>query len=321
MLAYLTFIGVALLQICFINGEFEKFTVVVSFFSGIPNPQWSVSDNEELTGLLVESLKAGTLGHPSQMPARLGFRGILIEDEVLDLGKVLLLGSKSTELQMAILKTMPHGMLKQGDLDDIEEAINAEDLVLKEPPVFPVRGKRYAPPYQPAVWNALVPAYRRQRCNNCYNYATRRATDTFAQPGYGSGRIYTRNAGGGLIANPHTGANLMAAAQRDGLTQLNPHPGAAAPVPGAPAHAWRHLVALVVKPDTAVRTGDFHWYRLDNNGQWSHKPGETQVSQLDNANAPIVDPRNCALGLYVFHRFMVVDPLANRIGGNFVCPV
>ena len=222
--------------------------MVVSFFSGIPNPQWSVSDNEELTGLLVESLKAGTLGHPSQMPAILGFRGILIEDEVLDLGKVLLLGSKSTELQMAILKTMPQGMLKQGDLDDIEDAINAGDLALKEPPVFPVRGKRYAPPYQPAVWNALVPAYRRQRCNNCYNYATRRATDTFAQPGYGSGRIYTRNAGGGLIANPHTGANLIAAAQRDGLTQLNPHPGPAAPVPGAPAHAWRHLVALVVKP-------------------------------------------------------------------------
>ena len=113
----------------------EKFTVVVSFFSGIPNPQWLVSDNEELTGLLVESLKAGTLGHPSQMPARLGFRGILIEDAVLDLGKVLLLGSKSTELQMAILKTMPQGMLKQGDLDDIEDAINAGDLVLKEPPV------------------------------------------------------------------------------------------------------------------------------------------------------------------------------------------
>lgn len=226
----------------------ERFTVVVSFFSGIPNPQWSVSDNEELTGLLVKSLKAGILGHPSQMPARLGFRGILIEDAALDLGKVLLLGSKTTELQMAILKTMPQGMLKQGDLDDIEDAINAGDLDLKEPPIFPVRGKRYAPPYQPAVWNALVPAYRRQRCNNCYNYATRRATDTFAQPGYGSGRIYTRNAGGGLVANPHTGANLIAAAERDGLTQLHPHPGAAAPVPGAPAHAWRHLVALVVKP-------------------------------------------------------------------------
>lgn len=73
--------------------------------------------------------------------------------------------------------------------------------------------------------------------------------------------------------------------------------------------------------DTAVRTGDFHWYRLDNNGQWSHKPGQTQVSQLDNANAPIVDPRICALGAYVFQRFMVADPLTNRIGGNFICPV
>ena len=226
----------------------EKFTVVVSFFSGIPDPQWSVADNEELTGLLVESQRAGSLGDPSQMPARLGYRGILIEDAAVDSGKVLLLGSKSTELQIAILKTMPQGMLKEGDLQDIEDAINAGELDFREPAVFPVRGKRYAPPYQAAVWNALAPAYRRQRCNNCYNYATRRATDTYAQPGYGSGRIYRRNPGGGLIANPHTRVHLVAAAERDGLTQLAPHPGPAGAVPGAPAHAWRHLVALVVKP-------------------------------------------------------------------------
>ena len=90
----------------------ETFTVVVSFFSGIPNPQWKVERNQELTDLLVDSLKAGTLGHPSQMPATLGYRGMLIEDAALDSGKVLVLGSKSTELQMAILKTMPQGMLK-----------------------------------------------------------------------------------------------------------------------------------------------------------------------------------------------------------------
>jgi len=226
----------------------ETFTVVVSFFSGIPNPQWLVENNQELTDLLVASKKAGTLGHPSQMPAMLGFRGMLIEDSALDSEKVLLLGSETTELQMAILKTMPQGMLKEGDLDDIEDAISGKGLDFKEPPIFRVRGKRYAPPYQPAVWNALGPAYRKQRCNNCYNYATRRTTDTFAQPGFGSGRKYTRNAGGALIANPHTGANLIAAAQRDGLTQLHPHPAAIAPPPGAPAHAWRHLVALVVKP-------------------------------------------------------------------------
>ena len=226
----------------------EKFTVVVSFFSGIPNPQWLVENNEELTALLVEFKNAGTLGHPSQMPTRLGYRGMLIEDLAVDSEKVLVLGPKSTKLQIAILETMPKELLKQGDLDDIGDAINAGELDFREPLIFQVRGKRYLPPYQPAVWNALTATYRRQRCNNCYNYASRRATDTFAQPGYGSGRIYTRNAMGALIANPHTAGNLIAAAERDGLTQLAPHPGPHAAVPGDPGHAWRHLVALVVKP-------------------------------------------------------------------------
>ena len=93
----------------------ETFTVVVSFFSGIPNPQWLVEGYEELTALLAEFKNAGALGHPSQMPARLGYRGMLIEDSAVDSEKVLVLGPKSTELQMAILKTMPKGMLKQGD--------------------------------------------------------------------------------------------------------------------------------------------------------------------------------------------------------------
>ena len=90
---------------------------------------------------------------------------------------------------------------------------------------------------------------------------------------------------------------------------------------------WKAQVTLLLTDfcyaflDTALRTGDFHWYRLDNNGRWSHKPGETQASQLDNANAPIGDPRNCALGAYVFARFMIADPLTNQIGGNLVCTV
>lgn len=50
--------------------------------------------------------------------------------------------------------------------------------------------------------------------------------------------------------------------------------------------------------------GDFHWHRLDNNGIWSHKPGKTRATNLDNANRPITDPRTADTGLYEFVCFM-----------------
>ena len=222
--------------------------MVVSFFAGVENPEWTVKDNEGLTDLLVTAKENGQLGLPSQMPAILGYRGMLIEDISQNFPKVLLLGPKTAKLQLKILDTMPEGKLLEGDVEDIKGAIEGGQINFREPEVYKIRGKRYAPPYQPAVWNANAATYRRQRCNNCYNYASRRATDNFAQPGFGSGRKYTRNAGGALIANPHTGANLIAACERDGLTQLHPHPLPGQPVPGALAHAWHHLIALVVKP-------------------------------------------------------------------------
>ena len=39
---------------------------------------------------------------------------------------------------------------------------------------------------------------------------------------------------------------------------------------------------------------DFHWYRLDNTGFWSHKPGSTPVTDVDGAGNKITDPRQAA---------------------------
>jgi hypothetical protein len=44
-------------------------------------------------------------------------------------------------------------------------------------------------------------------------------------------------------------------------------------------------VAVVTDP---VR--DYHWYRQDTNGYWSHKPGGSDVSRLDATQRPIYDP-------------------------------
>jgi len=44
-------------------------------------------------------------------------------------------------------------------------------------------------------------------------------------------------------------------------------------------------IALVVDEDE-----DYHFYRQDSNGYWSHKPGATNVTHIDATGRPIYDP-------------------------------
>ena len=44
-------------------------------------------------------------------------------------------------------------------------------------------------------------------------------------------------------------------------------------------------IALVVDEDE-----DYHFYRQDSNGLWSHKPGATNVTHIDGTGRPIYDP-------------------------------
>ena len=93
------------------------------------------------------------------------------------------------------------------------------------------RRKRYAYRYSPVFWNTG----NTQQDNNCYNYANNKPTDTFAQPGRGSGakcvlqdEICMRNA-----------------AVNDHLEFLEVALGA--PIPPVPS-GKKHLVALYVNP-------------------------------------------------------------------------
>ncbi len=54
---------------------------------------------------------------------------------------------------------------------------------------------------------------------------------------------------------------------------------------------------------------DYHWYRLDNNGHWSHKAGGTPATDRDGNGDRIVDPRKAANGWipYKFVCFMTID--------------
>ncbi len=148
--------------------------------------------------------------------------------------------------------------------------------------IWPLRPLcRCAPLYEPAWWND---GGQKQGNNNCYNYATNYRSDTFAQPGQASGAMYTQL----------TCASVRPGAIADGLIN-SPRANNKCPKEG-------HLVALVIWPGV-----DFHWYRKGRNGHWSHKPGSTPVTNLDNSNNLISDPRTADRGGYTsFCTFMVV---------------
>ena len=144
--------------------------------------------------------------------------------------------------------------------------------------------------------------------------ATDIATDTFPQPGRGSGRQWTEN----------TCENIFAAAERDGLRFVGPALSDYSVGPDA-----GHYVALYIWPDT-----NFHWARMDFNGtytdiervgqqasrRWSHKPGGTEVQIVDDDGncignvAPCVVPQNANLSPWsVFCGFMTAVPSKLRI--------
>ena len=52
---------------------------------------------------------------------------------------------------------------------------------------------------------------------------------------------------------------------------------------------------------------DYHWYRLDSNEYWSHKPGSTPATRYDGAGNLISDPRTADITPYQFVAFMTTN--------------
>jgi hypothetical protein len=129
------------------------------------------------------------------------------------------------------------------------------------------------PPFEPERWNSdgrSLDSAIVQRCNNCYNYACNKRTDTFARPGMAGGRPFTA----------FTCMDLTNAALADGLRAIDCDLA-------CPAGSYKK--ALVLDPDLPVR--DYHWYRQDRDGTWSHKPGQAKATNVDATQSRILDPR------------------------------
>jgi len=159
-----------------------------------------------------------------------------------------------------------------------------------------VEGIGYVPQYAPTISSASVgydPAgdcngyymsYKFQPNNNCYNYSTNMASNSFAQPGRRHGF---------KIPQPPTGSGVQAGAQDDGLayvgtevSDLQSH---------VAANANGHYVALLISPadPTYGWPGDYHWVRCDDNvnfRSWSQKDGNDQVTNFDFAGNLIISP-------------------------------
>lgn len=128
------------------------------------------------------------------------------------------------------------------------------------------------PWWNPSKWND---DFSVRYNNNCYNYANDEITMTFAQPGRACGDMYSQL----------NCSEVWDAAICDGLIPLT------GPDDSCP-DGW-HKVYLVNWPGR-----DYHWYRIDTGGLWSHKPGSTAATQFDSSGQYITDPVEADTGAY-----------------------
>jgi hypothetical protein len=285
--------------------------ITVDIFSGRSNPVITV-DGRQARNIL-ERVKPKRRLKRDEMPApefRLGYRGLIVEQTRIvsrALPKIFRVAAGAiygprlahdiADPDFEDFFAGPEGPgAKIRMVRNFPRILREEIRILKEfrkvfvPPkiVWPLRPIcPCAPLYEPAWWND---GGQKQLHNNCYNYATNYRTDTFhvmpngSQPGAAAGAMYTA----------FTCSSVRAAAIADALIDS---PGANNKCPSE-----GHLVALVIWPEF-----DFHWYRKGRNGRWSHKPGSTPVTNLDNSSNLISDPRTANRGGYTdFCTFMVV---------------
>lgn len=279
--------------------------IIADIFSGVPNPTVTLTGQAEKDFLArlqpTTKLSGAEAAPPAE--ARLGYRGYLIESDstttkalsrdfrlvdgklfgaglalrVSDAGTEQFLGSASGPFQFSSsMSALVQGEVAARRANPVAPAQHTTDSAS---PGIPCP---CAPVYEPTWWNDSV-AGGRQATNNCYNYAANYRTDTFAQPGLASGQMYPL---------PIASTSMIGAATRDALASTS----------SAKCPAQGHLVALFIAPGI-----DFHWYRMGLNKLWSHKPGPSPVTNLDNAGALITDPRTADRGIYTqFCCFMIV---------------
>ncbi|MGK3371361.1 hypothetical protein [Citrobacter youngae] len=264
--------------------------ITLDMYSGRPNPSWEVSDADakKLRKMLAKTRKISTTSSPGSV-GLLGYRGLLITSKG-DLALPTMMRAFDGILEVASLDT-PNYIDHNSEVEDFllstagSALDNDEKQFITQEIQKNVSGGvanslsnfelMAIPPYDPGKWNNNPTILRN---NNCYNYGNDTITNTFAQPGRGTGQEGSY---------PPACLDTSAAAIHDGLKSIPS-------IDITPSEG--HVCALVVS--TTPGFFDYHWYRRDSNGMWSHKPGQTAARNIDNSGRPISDPRHCDRGPY-----------------------
>lgn len=134
-------------------------------------------------------------------------------------------------------------------------------------------------PYNPSYWNDSTNVYRA----NCYGYILNRIANNTSdhlagymfQPGYRTGNYYTSLTPYAIITAVKS--DMKSLGQTIRSSSYGETPG-----------SNEYKVALVIAPGN-----DYHWYRQDSDGGWSHKPGLTNIDYRDASGKSISDPQTC----------------------------
>ncbi len=155
--------------------------------------------------------------------------------------------------------------------------------------------------YNTSVWEGLPSLH-----NNCYAYALNNQIDIR------NNEIWHKQQPGelsGMPNYPFTKDILVAAVEKD-FEKYNELNGTnlifkeVGRFENCPKGTYK--VALV------SYDFDYHWYRQNADGTWSHKPGTTPVKNCDNSNEIILDPQFCDRGKYEnFLGYFAVTPWGN----------
>ncbi|XP_078382107.1 uncharacterized protein LOC144664772 isoform X5 [Oculina patagonica] len=274
----------------------DGFIVTLEIFSGVPNPKWTIQQNHQNFSEIKSLFSSAQKYKPEDSPSKLGYEGFVVEE--VKKGKkqaaVLIVGSETETLQLMLLWTAPSNRISTGIVEMEIRSGNVSANVTNS-------AKRYAAPYNPGPWNKIPQVF----FNNCYNYASMVQNNAFAQPGTGSGNPFPRD---------YTAEDVKRAATSDGCVFTPAKKHMCAP------HGTEHLAALFYYKGPLGCPGDcdYHWYRLDNNGHWSHKPGGTRATDRDGNGDRILDPREAANGPYdyKFVCFMKINRNTIRIEGG-----
>ncbi len=270
--------------------------VTADAFSGLPNPTWTV-DADEARYLLQEiSQNRSVVAAVNEGFQGLGYRGIIVEsltDNIAnkyDLPASFRVGHTADQKNLEIAERILRNMQQAAALENaVHTVLNRElqRLGSREETSEPDRAPQSMPQgggpdsdvgctieigaFNPGFWND--PAYIGR--NNCYNYASNRRTNTFAQPGRATGHQ----------ANVMACGDVTNGALSDGLhRRFQCFPDSEKP---------RWLMALVVAPGY-----DYHWYRKQKEGFWGHKPGGTAAKNTDNNSAVVWNPETAARAPY-----------------------